>query len=346
MPDPSPDEANDSSSHEDAALVHTDPAAVAATDDGDATASTPNAQLTRSFAPDDNLLPIYLRRYDREQTRRAYRNDLTQFFGTDCVTLALAREATFMHVNRHLEELEDAGRKPSTMRRRLAAVRGFFEWLEALELVERNPAERQLVRRVRKSSSKEQTMTVLTRTQAEALIEATGDAGEAALRDRALIEVLLHCVLRRSEAAAMDAGHIRPLGHYWVLDLPRAKGGADQYVKIPASVVQTIEDMKDAYGITDGPLWRSFSNRNRGERISSNAIYEMVRRTAERAGLPEIGAHALRHTGCTLAIESGASLQQVQTHARHKNLETTMIYLHQRDKLRDSAADHINVSGK
>lgn len=302
-------------------------------------------QLSRRFGPEDNLLPVYLQRYDREQTRRAYHTDLKQFFGTTHVDLALAREATFLHVNRHLEQLEERGLKPSTMQRRLAAVRGFFDWLEALELVERNPADRQLVRRVRSASHKDRTMTVLTRPQAQALLQATGEAGEAAMRDRALIEVLLHCVLRRSEAAAMDASHIRPLGHYWVLDLPRAKGGSDQYVKIPTPVVETVEDMKDVYGIAEGPLWRSFSNRNRDERISANAVYEIVRRTAQRAGLPEIGAHALRHTGCTLALESGASLQQVKTHARHKNLETTMVYLHQRDKLRDSAADHINVSG-
>jgi integrase len=69
----------------------------------------------------------------------------------------------------------------------------------------------------------------------------------------------------------------------------------------------------------------------------------MVKRTAERAGLPDIGAHVLRHTGCTLAIDSGATIQQVKTHARHKDIDTTMNYIHQRDKLRDSAADHINL---
>lgn len=290
-----------------------------------------------------DLLETYLARYDRPQTRRAYRNDLVQFFGTEYVNLDLARRATFLHVNRHLEDMERDGLKASTMRRRIAAIRGFYDWLLALEVVDRNPANRQLVRRVRKVRRKDKTITFLTKAQASALLQATEHAGEAALRDRALITTLIHCVLRRSEAAAMDARHVRPLGHYWVLDLPRAKGGTDQYVKVPPHVVETIDSMKRAYGIDSGPLWRSFSNRNRGERITAGTIYDIVRRTADRAGLPEIGAHALRHTGCTLAIEAGASLQQVQTHARHKNLETTMIYVHQRDKLRDSAADHINI---
>ncbi|TDI70023.1 MAG: integrase [Bacteroidetes bacterium] len=133
------------------------------------------------------------------------------------------------------------------------------------------------------------------------------------------------------------------MGHYWVLDLPKTKGGADQYVKMPAHLVEEIEHHLSHYDISSGPVWRSVSNRNRHGRLSMESVYQIVKRTAITAGLPEIGAHTLRHTGCTLAIEAGASLQQVQTHARHKNIETTMVYIHQRDRLRDSAADFIHV---
>jgi site-specific recombinase XerD len=305
-------------------------------------AHTPD-QLGRPFQSDDNVLSVYLRRYDRENTRRAYRRDLVQFFGTDTVTPEMITRASFMHVNRHIERLQHDGLKASTIRRKVAALRGFFDWLVALDVIDRNPADKTLIRSVRASNKSDQTMTFLTKQQAEALVQATDAAGEASMRDRTLITTLIHCVLRRSEAAAMDAEHIRALGRYWVLDLPEAKGGSDQYVKIPAHVVEQIDRMKAHYGITSGALWRSFSNRNYGDRITAHTIYRIVRRTAERAGLPDIGAHALRHTGCTLAIEAGASLQQVQTHARHKNIETTMMYIHQRDKLRDSAADHIHI---
>lgn len=302
-----------------------------------------------------NLLPVYLQRYDRSHTRRSYRTDLTQFFGTDHIDVQLAREASFMHVNQHIRELEDRGSKPSTIRRRIAAIRGFYDWLIALEAVERNPADKNLIRRVRTVTRKDKSITFLSQAQAKELLKATAwvwrtKDGEkvrrdnpAHLRDRALILTLIHCVLRRSEAAAMDVEHVRPLGRYWILDLPEAKGGTDQYVKIPDHVVEAIEDMKDSRNIESGPLWRSISNRNRGDRLTADAIYKLVKRTAERAELPDIGAHALRHTGCTLAIDSGASIQQVQTHARHKDIDTTMTYVHQRNKLRDSAADHISL---
>jgi site-specific recombinase XerD len=246
--------------------------------------------------------------------------------------------------NTRASRAPSGGYKPATIKRRIAAIRGFFEWLLALDALEKNPANRHVLRRVRSSAARDRALLVLTAEQAARLVEAASEAGDAAPRDRALILTLLHCVLRRSEAAGMDVEHVRPLGHYWVLDLPATKGGSDQYVKMPAHVVEEIDAMKACYGITDGPLWRSLSNNSRGNRLSERSVYGIVDAAARRAGLPEeVGAHTLRHSGCTLAIEAGASIQQVQAHARHKNIETTMVYVHQRDRLRDSAADYIRI---
>lgn len=293
----------------------------------------------------DDLLPLYLQRFDRAQTRRAYAADLRDFFGTSTVSLDLASGVTFVTINAYLARLEAASLKPTTIKRRVAALRGFFEWLVALGALPRNPASRQVLRRVRGVRRRDQAIVFLSAQEATRLIEAAGEgSARSALRDRVLLLTLLHCVLRRSEAAAMDVSHIRPLGHYWVLDLPVTKGGADQYVKIPAHVVEEIVHLRQVEGIVDGPLWRSVSNRNNGERLTPHSIYRIVKSAAQRAGLSSrIGAHTLRHTGCTLAIEAGASLQQVQSHARHKNIETTMVYIHQRDRLRDSAADYIHL---
>lgn len=292
---------------------------------------------------DRNLIDLYLKRYDSKQTRRAYRNDLEDFFGTPTVSLPDIRSVTFVHVNAYLERLADDGYAASTVQRRIASLRGFFDWLVALDALDRNPAHPKLVRRIQKADRADRSLIVLSSDQAEALLDATSASADAAVRDYTLIYTLLHCVLRRSEAAAMDVAHLRPLSRYWVLDLPSTKGGANQYIKVPAHVVEQIDRMCAHYCIEQGPLWQSLSNNNRGGRLTPHSIYRIVRKTAERAELGDVGAHTLRHTGCTLALEAGASLKQVQTHARHKNIETTMMYIHQRDKLRDSAADYIHI---
>lgn len=304
--------------------------------------TTTISTLPSSVQP-DRLVDVYLTRFDSPQTVRSYRSDLIDFFGTDDVDLELVQGVNFVHVNQYIATLEALGRKVSTIRRRVASIRGFFDWLHALGAIDKNPAQKQLIRRVKSVASKDRPIFYLTGTQASALIEATSEAGVAAVRNRAMIMTMLHCVLRRSEVAAMDVDHIRPIGHYWVLDIPRSKGGADQYVKMPTHLVEDVEGHLRHYDIKSGPVWRSLSNYKRDGRLTTESIYQIVRRTAHAAGLPDIGAHTLRHTGCTLAIEAGASLQQVQTHARHKNIETTMVYIHQRDRLRDSAADYIHV---
>ncbi len=288
----------------------------------------------------DRILETYLLKFDREATRRAYRTDLIDFFGSDVIRIEEIHEVTFVTINQYIAQMEASGAKASTIRRRVAALRGFFDWLEALGAIEKNPAHRQLIRRVKSTRTKDRILVVLTTSQSNQLLTT---AKESSVRDHAMIATMLHCVLRRSEVASMDVDHIRPLGKYWILDLPHTKGGADQYIKIPDHIVEIIEEHREHYGIATGPIWRSHSRRNYGGRLTPTSIYRIVRNTAVAAGLPDIGAHTLRHTGCTLAIEGGASIQQVQTHARHKQIETTMAYVHQRDRLRDSAADFIQL---
>ena len=297
------------------------------------------------FADRADLVPVFLMRFDRPNTRRAYARDLATFFGRDDVTLGMARSVTFVHVNAYLQHLEAEGKSVATIRRHLACLRGFFAWLIALGQIPLNPADRHLVRRIATERARDRHVTVLTREQAKAMLSAVDLSRETGPRDHALVLTLLHCVLRRSEAAAMDLEHLKPAGDHRVLVLPHTKGGANQTVKVPTHVADEIQSVAAHYGITSGPVWRSFSkNESRGQRLSPTSVYMIVSRLAKASGIGVVvGAHTMRHTGCTLAIEGGASVQQVQTHARHKNVETTMMYVHQRDRLANSAADFIDL---
>lgn len=303
-----------------------------------------SARLGRAFTAQSDLVPLFLMRYDRENTRRAYQNDITSFFGCTAVTLEMAVSVTFTDVNEQLKALDAAGKSPATQRRFLASLRGFFGWLAALGFIDLNPADRHLVRRIPKSSEADQLVTVLTRDESARLLAAVDLEKESGSRDYALALTLLHCVLRRSEAAAMNVEDLSVMDGHTILTLKRAKGGANQIVKVPAKVASILDSYLSTSGHSSGPVWRSVSNRNRGQRISGSAIYKIINGLSKAAGIQNrVGAHTLRHTGCTLAIEGGATIQQVQTHARHKSIETTMRYIHQRDRLANSAADFIDL---
>ncbi len=306
--------------------------------------SVPTSRLGRAFTAQSDLVPLYLLRFDRENTRRAYGRDIETFFGSPVVTLEMTSVVTFGDVNEALQSLDRDGKSPATQRRFVASLRGFFAWLTALGFIDLNPADRHLVRKVPRGSS-DDLITVLTRDQAHDLLAAVDLDRETGPRDYALVSVLLNCVLRRSEASGMNVEDVRQSGAHTVLKLDRAKGGAGQTVKIPTKVAQVLQSYISSQGYTSGPVWRSFStNASRGRRLSGSSIYKIVRKLGAHAGISErVGAHTLRHTGCTLAIEGGASLQQVQSHARHKSVETTMRYVHQRDRLSNSAADFIDL---
>ncbi|WP_420453906.1 tyrosine-type recombinase/integrase [Rubrivirga sp.] len=307
--------------------------------------ATPIPKLSRAFTAQSDLVPLYLLRFDRPNTRRAYARDIETFFGTPTVTLELASSVTFSDVNEALARLQADGKSPATQRRFLASLRGFFAWLTALGFLDLNPADRHLVRKVRKSPASEQLVTVLTREQAATMLDKIDLSRETGPRDYALVSTLLHCVLRRSEASAMNVEDLGRSGEHTVLTIRQAKGGANQIVKVPDRVARTVSNFIAEQGYSSGPIWRSFStNQSAGRRLSGSSIYKIVRKLGQAAEVSErVGAHTLRHTGCTLAIEGGASLQQVQTHARHKNIETTMRYVHQRDRLANSAADFIDL---
>ena len=86
--------------------------------------------------------------------------------------------------------------------------------------------------------------------------------------------------------------------------------------------------------------------------LGVGAIQAMMRAHLQQAGLsrllnPEtqtlrpISPHSLRHTAATLALKHGATIRQVQAMLGHADIQTTMIYLHEQDRIVHAAEHHI-----
>jgi integrase/recombinase XerD len=291
-----------------------------------------------------DLVAEFLASVDAPNTRRAYRTDVRTFVQhVDDV-----RTVTPAEVGDFVRGMQQDGRAPSTVRRRLSAVRRFYDWMVANDEMEGNPARtyRADLSRPTQASRSDDTVRTLSRAETEQLIQAATEAGESAVRDRALILTVVYGALRRAEVAAMDVEHVRPLGRHWVIDLPSGETWSSAYVKIPSLVVEAIDAVQAAYDIDEGAIWRSLSNRNRGERMTPDAIYKVVQRTAERAGIANVDVDTLRHTGLRLAVEAGASLQQVQVHARLQHAASVEKYASDTasgGRLGESAVDFVEL---
>jgi integrase/recombinase XerD len=259
----------------------------------------------------------FLESVSAKQTRRAYRTDLLRFFQSDEVGEAQVTYVRASDVQSFVRTMHREEDSLATQRRRLAALRSFFDWLIEEDVVRHNPARDPSVKPLAPEATSSSARTV-SKKALETLIATAGDAPQSGPRDRALILTIVYAALRRSEVAHIEVDDVRPLGRYWILDLqPEDDGGS--YVRIPKVVLESIEEVKDVYDITSGRLWRSLSPRNRGEPMSPDAIYKVVRRVSKEAGLDPVSIDTLRRSGLHLALQGGADLPQVQAHGRLQN---------------------------
>ncbi|HKE99893.1 MAG TPA: site-specific tyrosine recombinase XerD [Actinomycetes bacterium] len=211
--------------------------------------------------------------------------------------------------------------RASSVARGLAAVRGFHRFLVRERLAGSDPSRQLGSPKIPSTLPK-----ALTVEEVEALLGAVAGDGPRALRDRALLEVLYAAGLRVSEATALDVddvdleeGLVRAFG----------KGSRERLVPIGrtarAAVAAWLERGRPALARPrSGP---ALLLNARGERLSRQGCWKLLRAYAERVGLADrVSPHVLRHSFATHLLAGGADIRSVQELLGHASLATTQVY--------------------
>jgi site-specific recombinase XerD len=272
-------------------------------------------------------------------TRRVYENavkDFMRFAG-------IARPEEFRTVTRaHIiawrDELAQRGLGGATIRNRLASLASLFEYLCEKNAVTHNPVKG--VERPKTESGEGKTP-ALGDHQARKLLDAPDKDTIKSKRDRAILSTLLFHALRREELCKLkvrDFRHARKgVPHLKV----SGKGGKTRYLPLHPGTNELITDYLEIAGHgTDenGALFRPVRNNRTGrlERtITADGVYRLVRGYSAAIGF-EIGAHGLRATAATNALDHQADIAKVQEWLGHANIATTRIYDHRRTRPEDS----------
>jgi integrase/recombinase XerD len=240
--------------------------------------------------------------------------------------------ATTEQLEGYLAELRAAGRAPTTIARRAAALRTFFRHLVLVGVRPENPAtELAAPRRPRRLPR------TLSPGEAERLIEAAKGTTPRTLRDRALVELLYGAGLRVSEAVGLERSAVDLDGR-----LVRAVGKGDKERVVP--IGRQAVDALRRY-LSRG---RPFLDRRHRPELFLNAqggpltragAFLILRRLAVGAGLDpaRVHPHLLRHSFATHLLEGGADLRSVQEMLGHADLATTELYTHVSDRRRREA---------
>lgn len=296
-------------------------------------------------APD--LLDAFLQQLQSPHTQRAYQTDLRAFFrSVGCVpTRDSLRTVERRDIKEFVESIEEKDLATSTRRRRLSAVRGFFDWLLDNQLIPTNPVRSASVAIREEDPSTDARKTPLDKEDIDQLLERAGQSEKTGLRDRTLLLVILYGALRRGEVAALNIEDVRPLGRHWIIDLPKTSAAPSGYVKIPDRVADAVQQLEEFYGDHSGPLWRSLSNRNPGERMTPDAIYKRVRQLGENAGIPNLDIQRLRRSALRYASGTGARLEQIRDQARVERSASATKYVEsaeEKPRLQASAIDYMD----
>jgi len=227
----------------------------------------------------------------------------------------------------YIAAMMDEGVAPGSVVRRVSTARSFCRWLRLTGAMESDPLAN--VGLPKKPKRLPRTLTV---DDVTAIIAAADGGKPAALRDRALLEVLYGAGVRVSEAAGLDVGHVNLED---MTLLVTGKGNKERLTVMGQPGRAALERylakgrpellQRNPSGGRERAL---FLNRD-GKRMSQRRMQTVVRSYAMKAGIDaRVHPHLLRHTFATHLLDGGAELRVVQELMGHSSPNTTQIYLH------------------
>lgn len=300
---------------------------------------------------EDYLSYLRVERGVADATIRAYRSDLSDFAMSRG---AAARWATgpetaqrYLAARARRGRPRDPGLAPTSLRRRAAAIRGFYRFAYGEGAIEVDVAAHLDLPRQPRLLPETLTVDEVTR-----LLEAAGGAvpvapgdgdggssvpaGEpeaTAIRNRALLELLYAAGLRVSEALGLDLEDMS-LDGAWVRVI--GKGDRERVVPVGEVAIDWLARYLTwpraqwlAAGRTpDAPAEPLFVTA-RGGRLGRQQVWAIVKTAAATAGLSgRVSPHTLRHSFATHLLEGGADLRVVQELLGHASISTTQLYTH------------------
>ena len=227
---------------------------------------------------------------------------------------------------------------PSTIQLYISSAKVFFKWTAQEKLYPDIAAHMKAGVKINHEHKKD----ALTATQAGSLIQGVKGNSLKSKRDRAILALMVATGVRCIEVNRADVRDMtEKFGRTYLKIQGKGHDEKDSEVLIPAQVVVLIQDYLKARGNAENlqPLFTSTANRNRGSRLSSQAISKIVKANLRAAGFdtPRLTAHSLRHTAALTMLDNKVSLLQIKNVLRHVSISTTQIYADHYDRLQNMA---------
>jgi len=279
-------------------------------------------------------------RYERNvsaHTLRNYESDLQQFLDHlnppdekakgKKRAAPNVREIDHITIREWLAMLHTDHKKKSSIARKLAALRTFFQFLVREGIVEANPAK--LVATPRKEKKLPVHLSVEDAIRFIETPDADSDFGK---RDRAILELLYATGVRVSELVQLDLRDIDFNNKLLRVFGKRRKERIVPFGEPAAKALRDYLTIRERF-LLNAPVTKRDAQplilNYQGTRMTTRSVGRLVEKYIRMcAGIHDISPHALRHSFATHLLDSGADLRDIQALLGHARLSTTQVYTH------------------
>jgi len=276
----------------------------------------------------------------KETSKETYRRALRQFLSwLEAKEISGPTRETILE---YKKDLKARGLSSLSISAYIVVVRRFFEWAEGMKYY---PNVARGIKAGKKSRGfKKDSLTI---DQVRDLLSSIGRSTLQGKRDFALLNLLIRTGLRTIEVIRADVGDIRQQGGSALLWIQgKGRDDKDQFVLLTRESLRPLYEYLKARGSKEkkNPLFTSLSDRNNGSRLTTRSIRGIVKERLKAIGIESerLSAHSLRHTAITLSLKGGATIQEAQALGRHTNINTTLIYAHNIDRIKNAPEKRID----
>ena len=248
-------------------------------------------------------------------TTEAYRRDITYFI--DFCGESEITNITRLHISSYIMDLRENGIAPSSISRKISALKSFFKWACANELLTSNPLSSIEPAKLPKHLPK-----VLSMNEMNNLLRQNLNPTE-----KVIVELLYSCGLRVSELCSLNINNINMKSKNIICF---GKGSKERLVPFGEYALKSITDylserdiLINKYGLDTQRLLIT----DTGRLMTRQDVYRLIHKLGESLH-KEISPHTLRHTFATHLLENGADLRVVQELLGHSDVATTQLYTH------------------
>lgn len=231
----------------------------------------------------------------------------------------------------YLAEQRGRGLCAKSVNRKLAALRGFYRFLIREGRVEQNP-----LAHIEMAKGWMHLPDALSRDEMDRLLAQPDLIGDAALRDKAMLELLYATGVRVSELIGLTMNNVNwQVGYLLVM----GKGGKERIVPVGRCAYKCLQQYVESArseALKQKQNDCVFLNKY-GKGFTRQGCWKVVKKYAEMAGLKKkVHPHTFRHSFATHLLEGGADIRSVQVMLGHADISTTQIYTHvTRERLKD-----------